>query len=185
MSQAGRTLIEMMFVVAIGLLILSQVAPSLDAIYQRSRATSSINWIIGVVNYARHAAINKRVTVTLCPAAAETLKCKGKWHHGVIMFADHNEDAKFNGDDYLIDRVSADRVYGSLKWRAFRNRQYLQMTAVGYTRYQNGNFVFCPISANPRFARQIVINVQGRARMIHSKDKQGRPVDRKGKPLRC
>ncbi|MBV1879779.1 MAG: GspH/FimT family pseudopilin [Pseudomonadales bacterium] len=184
-KQIGATLIEIISVLAIISVMTNMIAPSIGKIASRSNATASINWIIGAVNTSRHAAISFNVTTTLCPASDTALKCQGKWHEGIIIFADHNADASFNGSDYLIYRAGPDNIDGTLKWRSFGNRQYLQITQLGFTNYQNGNFTYCPHDQNLHFARQIVINVQGRARVVHTTDAQGLRTDRLGKLLRC
>lgn len=185
MKQLGFTIVQLVSVVAIMAILTSLAIPSISKIHTRSKATAGINWIIGAVNFSRHAAINHRVLTTLCPSSGIELVCKGKWHDGVIIFADHNADARFNGRDFLIHRMRQDNFDGTLTWRAFRNRQYLQMTQMGYTNYQNGNFTYCPLNGDARFARQIVINMQGRARVVHTRDDEGFGVDRRGKRLRC
>ena len=183
-STHGLTIVELVAVLAIITIMTSLAMPSMTRIHSRSKATTGVNWIIGAVNFTRHSAINLRVTATLCPSTGEPLKCKGKWHDGVIIFADHNSDAKFNGKDFLIERIRPN-FDGTLTWRAFRNRQYLQITQMGHTNYQNGNFVYCSSDKDPLFARQIVINVQGRARVVHTRNPEGFIIDRKGKLLRC
>ncbi len=185
MKQSGWTIIELVSALAIMVLITGLAMPSMEQIYSRSKATAGINWIIGAVNFTRHAAINHRIMITLCPSSDDEHICKGKWHDGLIVFADHNADAKFNGKDYLIERIRGENLSGTLTWRAFRNRQYLQITPMGYTNYQNGNFVYCPQNRNQRYARQIVINIQGRARVVNTRDSEGFGIDRKGKRLRC
>lgn len=185
MNQRGLSLVELLAVLAIITLMSGMVIPSMAKIYERSEATASINWIITAVNYTRHAAIQFRTTATLCPRAKDDLNCGGKWHKDLIVFADGNQDGKLNGQDYLLQQISSEKVKGTFKWRSFRNRQYLQITPLGYTNYQNGNFIYCPASQNNTLARQIVINVQGRARVVHTRDEQGVRIDRYGKPLRC
>ena len=59
------------------------------------------------------------------------------------------------------------------------------MTGEGFTNYQNGNFTYCPPDGDLRFARQLVINVQGRVRMGHDTDGDGIVEDRRGKDVRC
>jgi type IV fimbrial biogenesis protein FimT len=185
MSQRGISLIELIAVLAIITIMSGMVIPSMTKIYERSEATASINWIITAVNYTRHAAIQFRTTATLCPLAPNKLDCGGKWHGDLIVFSDRNRDGKLNGRDYLLQKISSEKVQGTFKWRSFRNRQYLQITPLGYTNYQNGNFTYCPASQDLKLARQIVINVQGRARVVHTRDEDGVRIDRYGKPLRC
>jgi len=185
MKAQGVTFIELITGLAIISIMSALAFPSFNRIHSRSVATAGVNWIIGAVIFARQTAVTHRVTTTLCPASTPKNVCKGKWHDGVIIFADHNSDAILNGKDFLIERIHADTFTGTIKWRAFRNRQYLQMTQLGYTNYQNGNFVYCAQNEDLRFARQIVINMQGRARVVHTLNDEGMRVDRKGKLLRC
>ena len=157
-------------------LVYSQVMPSVSAMYQNSRAISGINWIVGAINFARISAVKHGVTVTLCPAkSASPQKCEDQWpQDGLIIFADFNQNAVLDdGKDYLIKEVAADHIEGTLTWRSFRNKAYLQITRLGHTNNQNGNFVFCPAAADPalaqQFARQIKINRQGRVRLMRYK----------------
>jgi type IV fimbrial biogenesis protein FimT len=180
----GVTLIELVVVLAVVSVLFGSMAPSFSKLLARNRATTSINWIITAVNFTRHAAVINRNTMTLCAPKTET-KCGGKWHEGLIVFSDRNKNARIDGKDEIIAHIPAQNKYGTIKWRAFRNRQYLQMTQMGYTNFQNENFVYCPRDQNRKFARQLVINVQGRARVVHSRNKEGYPIDRHGKLLRC
>ena len=182
--QKGVSLIELLCGLALMVVLSGLVFPSMSAIRERNAATTSINWLITAVNFTRHAAITHHITMTLCPTGSGE-KCEGKWHDGLMVFADHNKDAKLNGKDFIVRRINADVVTGTLKWRSFRNRQFLQMTPLGYTNFQNGNFVYCAANKNLEYARQIVISIPGRARVAHYRDDDGRRVDRKGKALRC
>lgn len=181
---SGFTLIEMLVTLAIAAILMGSMFPSLNAMLERSRATSSINWIVSAVNFTRHAAIVHRNTMTICaPKIGD--RCGGNWHRGLIVFSDRNKNARMDGNDKIVARINPPGDHGTLKWRAFRNRQYLQMTQMGYTNFQNGNFVYCPHNQDRRFARQLIINVQGRTRLVHKKDSDGIPIDRKGHQLRC
>ncbi len=181
---SGLTLVEALASLAIAAILIGSAYPSLSSMIARNRATSSINWIIGAVNFTRHAAVVNRVTMTLCAPKGDN-RCGGKWHEGLIVFSDRNRNARIDGKDTIIARIQPAPGDGTIKWRAFRNRNYLQMTQMGYTNFQNGNFVYCPGNGDQRFARQIVVNVQGRARMVHTRNEAGYPVDRYGKVLRC
>lgn len=184
---SGKTLIELVAALGIAGIILSTAVPSVSRILTRSEATARINWIVGAVNYTRHAAVNFRTMATLCPIDANRTghHCGRNWQNDLMIFADRNEDGKFGGDDFLIQTIAAPSQKGTLKWRAFRNRQFLQMTRYGYTNFQNGNFTYCSPDQDPTMSRQIVINVQGRARVIHHVNDRGHRLDRKGKKLRC
>lgn len=183
-KMSGFSLVEALASLAIVSILTGSMIPSLSNLIERNRATTNINWIISAVNFTRHAAVVYRVTMTLC-APKQADRCGGNWHEGLIVFSDRNENARIDNADRIIARIQPASGNGSIKWRAFRNRQYLQMTQMGYTNFQNGNFVYCPEDRNQKFARQIVINIQGRSRLVHSKNDAGFPVDRYGKVLRC
>ena len=151
---------------------------------QRSQASATINWLIGSVVFTRHAAVVKRTMVTLCPSRNGT-SCGGKWHEGMISFTDGNRDRKVNGHDQILKRFFFPSDSGTITWRSFRNRQYLQMTRDGMTNYQNGNFVYCSQDQNPQLARQIVINQPGRTRQSRDTNGDGLVEDRYGRHLRC
>ena len=74
---------------------------------------------------------------------------------------------------------------GAILWRSFGNKPYLQFTSMGYTNFQNGNITYCPKDRSSRFRRQIVITVQGRPRLVHTRNLAGQPIDRQGRILRC
>ncbi|MFT4727940.1 MAG: Tfp pilus assembly protein FimT [Granulosicoccus sp.] len=181
----GYSFVELISVMAIAAITMNFAFPSMTKIYHRSQATAMINWVVGTIHYTRHAAINFRVTTTICPSTPSGLGCGGEWHDGVIVFLDHNRDAQVNGKDSILSRFKPSVQNGTLKWRSFKNKKYLQLTEHGYTNFQNGNFVYCSESRDSKLSRQLVINVQGRVRLINRRDKDGVSLDRRNKPLRC
>ena len=181
----GYSLVELIIVLAIVGITMNLAAPSVTKIYQRSQATAMINWMVGTIHFTRHAAVNYGTTATLCPSTDIDLGCGGEWHDGVIVFLDYNRDAKINGKDEVLSSFNPSVKNGTLKWRSFKNKKYLQLTEFGYTNYQNGNFVYCAKSKDAKLSRQLVINVQGRVRLVNKKNNEGISVDRKNKPLKC
>jgi Tfp pilus assembly protein FimT len=111
--------------------------------------------------------------------------CEGDWEKGLIAFSDRNKDALINGDDRIINYITALPVTGTFTWRSFRRRPYLQMTELGHTNFQNGNFVYCPAHQPLSAPRQIIVNVQGRVRLNRRRNSAGVVVDSRGRPLRC
>ena len=132
---------------------------------------------------ARHSAIVYNELVTVCALKADN-RCGGNWAKELSVFADKDHDAEFDAEDRLIRRTRPDGG-ASVTWRSFGRKPYLQLTPYGYTNYMNGNFTICGQSADTWHARQLVINVQGRVRLNHRREDKGRPIDRRGKPLRC
>jgi type IV fimbrial biogenesis protein FimT len=180
----GFSLLEVLAVLAIAGLLLGSAVPRYTTLLERSRATVTINWLVGVIRFARFSAITQRTIVTLCPSN-DHYSCGGYWHQGVIAFTDNNGDRQITGTDQLLKYFSYPLQNGSITWRSFRNRRYLQLTPEGMTNYQNGNFTYCAADQDPRFSRQIIVNMAGRIRLSRDLNGDGRVDDRRGKPLRC
>ena len=179
----GLTLIELLIALSITALILGQAVPSFNRIITNNLSIQRANWLIGAVNFSRHAAITTGSMVTLCAASGS--HCGRDWNQGILVFTDMNADGHLNGEDRVVKKLIPPDDSGSVRWRSFRNRPYLQMTPMGFTNYQSGNFVYCPQNKDLRYARQIVINMQGRARLNHAINTDGERIDRYGRLLRC
>jgi len=181
----GLTLIELLVWLGISLALSSLAIPPLQRIIHRSQATAQITWLVTAVNYTRYAAVQYRATTTLCPSKIAGKGCNGKWHEGLLVFIDHNQDGRLNGKDRVLSRLPRLNTAGTITWRSFRNRQYLQMTEAGHTNYQNGHFIYCPAIEGPQLARKIVINVQGRARLYYPKRGSALARQQPQTALRC
>lgn len=177
-------MVELLITVALISILLGFALPSLQRLGRNSEAISASNRIVTAVNFTRYAAISHAAVTTLCPSR-NGKHCGGPWHGQLMVFIDRDGDAQPDGRDGIMHLIPPTPGDGTIKWRAFRNRQYLQMTGAGHTNFQNGNFVYCDASKDPRFSRQIVINIPGRARVVNKRNPDGHIVDRRGKLLRC
>ena len=180
----GFTLIELCASIAILTILTTLAAPAFDRFVTSTRASGAINWMLSAVQMTRLAAVNHQSMVTLCPTTNKTA-CGGSWNDTLMIFVDHNADRSLNGQDFMVDLLTFPFEDSSIKWRSFRNRQYLQITAHGYTNYQSGNFTWCPSSMDASFARRLVINMQGRTRMARDRDGDGIVDDTQGRPVSC
>ena len=181
----GLSLIELLLALSIlALLLLQIVTPDLASWRERKEVEGLMHDLIASIDMARSHAIAENVMVTFC-RSNDGSRCQGKWHEGSILFTDFNADRILNGRDRLLFRLEPMRALGSLEFRSFQNRQFLQMTPRGFTNYQNGNFTFCPANKDPRQARQIIISLSGRTRFARDKDGDGIAEDSEGKPLYC
>lgn len=179
----GVTLIELIIVVSILSIIIMISAPSLNSFTTRNKMTVQVNKLAQAITLARHSAITLNKVVTLCRSEKQ-LQCQGKWQQGMILFVDHNKDHKLNGDDYILREFEAFPEGDVIFWRAFGNKQYLQMSPRGYTRYQNGTFTYCP-KEGLEYARGIILNATARVRFTKDTNDDGIDEGANGKPLRC
>lgn len=180
----GFNLIELLIAMALVTVLVNLGLPSISQTVERNQAKVAINEIYRAINLTRHTAINSGVITTLCKSA-NGINCGGKWHEGFIVFTDQNADRVINGHDQLIRVFPKLSNTDSLKFRAFQNKQYLQMTPQGFTNYQNGNFTFCPSSNDARLAQQIIINRSGRTYFAIDSNGDGLKEGASGKPLTC
>lgn len=183
-QSTGFTLIELLLVLFIMSILFSLSLPNFRQLYESKKADVVIQKVSQAIQLARVSAIRSGKLVTLCRSDNGS-ECGGQWQDGIIVFSDRNGDRKINQDDELQRFITFPGIEGSLKWRAFQNRQYLQITNQGFTRYQNGNFTYCPDNGEASLARQLIINRTARIRFATDSDGDGIKEDSQGRPISC
>lgn len=182
--NSGFNLIELLIVLTILAILVNLALPGLSQSVERNQARVAINEITRAINLTRYTAINNGVITTLC-RSEDGQNCGGQWQQGFIVFTDSNADRLINGNDQLIRVFPELASAGTLKFRAFQNKQYLQMTPQGFTNYQNGNFTFCPASNNAMLAQQVIVNRSGRTYFASDTDGDGIKEGANGKTISC
>ncbi len=180
----GITLLNALISLSILLILISLSSDNLAYLQESNSSQQALNQITKTIQLARSFAVMNRSLVTVC-RSVDGIECSGQWHDGVLVFSDQNGDRIINETDKLLYYAAQPKLNGTIKWRAFQNRQYLQITSQGFTRYQNGNFTYCPHNADPRKALQLVINRTGRTRFARDNDGDGIVEDSQGKPVTC
>lgn len=183
-ANRGSTALELCITLALlGVLTGLAVSP-LQAFVTAKDGDLALRSIAELIQLARSAAATNGRGVTLCPSTTGK-ECGGTWAAGAMLFLDRNFDRSINQDDSVL-RVNRDLTRrGSISWRAFGNRQYLQIDARGFLRHQSGNFSYCDASRDQRFARQLVVNSTGRLRVAVDTDGDGIRENSRGKALEC
>ncbi len=185
MAATGFSLIELIVTMAIAALLCGLALPSFTALIAAERATQRINAMAGAVQLARTIAITHQTTTTICPGVIDACLGANRWHEGTLVFADRNANRRVDAEDFVAAKLPKLLPGERFIWRSFRNRSYLQFTARGYSDWQNGHLQYCPPDGNPRFARQIILNAQGRIRRAPDRDGDGIQEDARGRPLSC
>ena len=180
----GFTLVELLLVLSILSILLGLSLPNFQAMYAQRHADTVIRKVSEAIQLARMSAIRTGKLVTLCRSDSG-VEWGGQWQDGIMVFSDRNGDRKINQDDVLQQFITFPGINGSLKWRAFQNRQYLQITNQGFTRYQNGNFTYCPNNGDASLAHQLIINRTARIRFAKDSDGDGIKEDSRGRPISC
>lgn len=183
-TARGHSLLEIFITLGIIGIIMSFSLPSYQGIVQQTTGKSLLKLLASHIAIARSHAIAANLTVTLCPSS-DGQTCSGTWSDGYIVFSDRNMDRTINQDDRLIRSHQASFNFGSITWRAFQNRQYLQINAMGFMRHQSGNFTYCPYNNMPAHAHQIIVNATGRTRFAIDSDGDGIREASNGRPINC
>ncbi len=182
--SAGMSLLELLLAIALLSIILLATAPSLGGIIEQRRGGEVMRTLRGAIELARAIAINSGGPATVCPSA-NGQSCGGQWRDGVIVFPDRDGDRIPDTMDSPPRRFDFPAPAGDIRWRSFGNRPYLQMTAMGFTRNQNGSFTWCPQNGDAALARQLIVNSAGRLREAEDRDGDGLREASNGTPLAC
>ncbi len=183
-QQDGLTLFELLMTVGILSVLLSASIPDFRELAESISGDVTLRGLAKAVQLGKSAAITRNAMVTLC-RSDDGSNCGGSWHDGVMIFTDSNRNREIDGDDTLLRYFVFPNNNGSIRFRAFQNKQYLQLTTLGTTQDQNGNFTYCPYTGDIRFARQLVISRTARLRFAQDGNGDGVREDSRGKPLVC
>ena len=182
---AGVSLLELLVVLAVAAVLAATALPSFVDMAAQHRAAARVNALLGAVQAARRLAISRNASVTLCPGQGPRCLGRNQWHQGAVVFVDRDRDRRIDDGEFVALRLPRMEAGERILWRAFRNRSYLLFRGSGLTDWQNGNFQYCPADGDARFARQIILNAQGRARHAVDADGDGVREDARGHPLAC
>jgi type IV fimbrial biogenesis protein FimT len=184
--QKGLSLPELLLTLALSAVLLQLSLPGFQDLMASQRASAASNGVIATVAMARSAAMVYRHNVVICPRnPAGVCGRKSHWSNGAIVFADTNNNRRYDQDEVRYGTLPAVESGATLVWRSFRNRSYLLFRPSGITDWQNGHFQYCPTDKNPHYARQIIINAAGRTRSARDSDADGIAENAQGAPLQC
>ncbi|MFK7731804.1 MAG: GspH/FimT family pseudopilin [Pseudomonadales bacterium] len=166
----GYSMLEGLTILLIVSLVVAVGSPPLNKVVDRSRARSDVMTLIASLSLARTTAITSGVVTTYC-ASADGLHCGGSWEAGTLLFHDRNDNRQIDDDDKLIERGSKIRGQGRLTWRASgRRNQYIRFSKHGMAK-EFGTFTYClKNKSGSRYARQLVLNRAGRARLTKTSE---------------
>lgn len=183
-TQHGLTFIEQIIVVLFVSIISLLSYPSLKSVHDRNKKLVIEESLIRNINLARESAITLRTKVTICGKSSTSNKCSREWSKGVYIFVEKSTVGQINREDKLI--LSTPPLSdGTIIWRTFQNKSYIQFLPTGMTNYQNGNVTYCPKSKDVNHAGQLIINAAGRIRVAHDSDKDSIPNNAKGENISC
>ena len=182
-KQNAFTLIELMFTIALSMILLSVGIPSFKDMVQKSKVTAQINQLRGALFLARETAIQRNKKTVICPSSDST-SCSNSWSNGYIVFIDQNEDRTFNDGDILMQTYQNIEKDIMISWRAFGYKNSLQWLPTGITNHQNGTFEICYLN-NQELAKALIISKSGNVRLSKDLDGDGIDENASGDDVRC
>ena len=183
-KASGLTFFELLITLSILSIMLTLSMPNFRDLSQSVRGDMTLRKLANAIQFSKSAAITNGATVTLC-RSLDGINCSGDWHDGILVFTDSNRNRLIDDSDSLLRHITFPESSGSIRFRAFQNKQYLQLTSLGTTHSQNGNFTYCPSDGEERFARQLIINRTARIRFAQDNDGDGYREDSRGRQLNC
>lgn len=183
-DRNGFTLLELLITLCLLAVLAGVSLPGLHQMLERQRADQILKELATSIQLARSYAIRNSATVTLCPSA-DGRECGDNWLMGYLVFNDPEENHIPASEKSILLWVRNSAHGGSLTWKAFGNRNFLQLFGLGSRLGQNGSFTYCPEDKDPTLARQLLLNSTGRTRVAVDRDGDGIREDSRGRALVC
>lgn len=173
-----------MLVIALIALCAGLSLPSFYEALQRHRAETEVQHMATALTHARMYAISHQSPVTYC-ASFDEKTCVTNWKAPRFAFVDGNQNGQHESDELIVQRYDAIPAQGSLHWRAFQQKPYIQFAKTGMTQHQNGHFIYCPVAQRSEFAKGLILSKLGRTRISTDSNGDSFDEDLTGQPLRC
>ena len=161
----GVSLAELLAVLGIISLLAVTGFPAFDTTSTEARQFTLV--MMRSLALARRQAVGGGEWVTLC-ASEDGRRCVRNWQGevNILVFTDRNRDRRLDEEDLLhhSQRLSLRRGLGY--WRGSLGRPYQRFRTDG-SAVEYGRYTYCPLSAEPREFRQLVVNRVGRAYQHH------------------
>lgn len=165
----GFTLVELMMVLAIGLVLQAVAVPALSAALDSMRLSAVSQSLFLSLQLTRSEAIKRGGRVVLCKSASGADCTRvGGWEQGWIVFHDRNNNARVDVGEAILQHEqslgAAVRLSGNNLVESYVSYTPLGNASMTGGGMQMGTLTVCQPAATRVPARQIVISSSGRAR---------------------
>ncbi len=163
----GFSLVELMVALFILAILLGVAAPAFANLIRETRLTTATNELLASLFLTRSSAIQHSRRVTICTSPdGERCEAGVGWHSGWIVFQDLNGNGVRDAGEPIV-RHGGTNIRGITLTGNMPVRNYVSYLPTGMTRTVNGGLQMGTITAcQDGSARQIVINVAGRPRVV-------------------
>lgn len=109
--QPGFTLLELMFAIAVGGVLLALALPSYDALIKNNCRTTAANALVTSLQFARSEAVKRRQRVSLGAAAPSSTD--NEWGTGWTVFQDADSDGTVDsGEELRVTELTCEQPAG-------------------------------------------------------------------------
>lgn len=178
-KQLGVTLTEMMITVAIVAIVLTTVAPGVNSIFIQNRIIAEINELSGVIQFARHTAIDQQTDTIVCPTQNFST-CTTNWNHAKMVFPDLDSDGSRGANEELLVATS---IIAGVNIMSGPAGSIMFIPSGGAM--INATILHCHKTRDAKQARALMITLQGRVRMSTDANNDGIHEDIGGTALSC
>lgn len=161
---SGFTLLEVVFTLAVGIILLSIGVPIMGGLLDSNRVSGQINALSGALALTRSEAIKRNQHVVICKSAdGQNCTSHGSWDKGWIVYVDANRNKQRDTDENLI-LVQGELPNGhKLDYRGFGSHNYVEYQPTGVTE-MNGTFILCAPNS-PERSKALILIKTGRVRL--------------------
>lgn len=174
--NSGLTLIELLIVLTITTIVLTQAVPSFFSLIRSTTLSAQKNKFVHAMHYARSEAIKQNRPVLICASNGQVCSEVNQWEEGWIVYVDRNGNSLIEDDEVLRNFETISNAY---TLRSNTNSHTLQFLADGRARKQSGalpmmTFDLCAPDAKAGYMAQrsfeLIINATGRLRIQPGKE---------------
>lgn len=177
--QQGLTLMELMITLAIISILITVVAPSVAELLTRNRITAQVNEISGVIQLGRHTAIDEQSVTIVCPTANFS-DCSNDWGLAKMVFVDLDLSGTRADDEEILAGTSVSPAGLNLSGPAAPILFNPDGTASAPS-----TVLICDKDNTDKFARALLITLQGRVKISQDSDNDDIHEDAEGTALSC
>lgn len=150
----GHSLLEILLVLALIGIIAFVAIPGLQTLFLKHKASTQINQLVRVLNFARNLAIIENQAVMLCPAAIDN-QCGKDWQQGIDIYL-------LTAKGKVIVKKSSEFLGATLVWN--RKTNTIIFAANGALSSQNGTFDYALFSEQA-YNKRVILSSTGRVRV--------------------
>ena len=163
--QAGRSLLELLFTLAVAAATAAVAVPGFQDWLSRQRLVSQTNSLVRDLHFSRNTSITTGADVLMCESSNRSAcTLQPDWRAGWVVFADQNGNRQRDPEESILTVNTG--FFGSMKFKAAGRYGYRNVVYRPTGRAKNGTFTLCSPDGQ---ARAVVLHMSGRPRVSYSK----------------